>query len=112
VVSSLFFRGRGDIPGMTEKPNPTDCLTTTSLVALAQTAIGCGIGLLLAGKMGRTAQRTAAIATLAVGVVATVPVVYEIFSRQMNHPQSARRMRKRLESIREDSGFSDEVEAY
>jgi|WetSurMetagenome_2_1015567.scaffolds.fasta_scaffold781008_1 hypothetical protein len=97
---------------MIDKPVQTECLTTTSLVALAQTAIGCGIGLLLAGRMGRTAQRTAAIAVLTVGVVTTIPVVYEIFSRQVNHPQSARRMRKRLESIREDSGFSDEVEVY
>jgi hypothetical protein len=97
---------------MTDKPCQNDCLTTTSLVALAQTAIGCGIGLLLAGRMGRPAQRTAAIASLVVGVVTTVPVVYEVLARQVNHPQSARRMRKRLESIREDSGFSDEVEVY
>jgi hypothetical protein len=81
----------------------------TGLVALTQTAIGFGAGLLLAGKMGRVAKNVTAIAVLSVGVVSTLPLVVEIVSNLVNKPGGEREMRKRLASIRRDSGVSQDA---
>lgn len=83
-----------------------------SLVAVTQTAVGCGIGLLLAGKLGRAAQRTTAIVLFSVGVASTVPLVVDLFSKRFNRPDSDRGMRRRLASIRGDSGFSEDAEVF
>ena len=96
---------------MTKMP-PLEPVPVLSLVAVTQTAVGCGVGLLLAGKLGRTAQRTAALALFSVGVISTVPLVVDLFSKHHNRPESERGMRRRLESIRDDSGFSEDVEVF
>lgn len=96
---------------MTKLP-PLDNVPVISLVAVTQTAVGCGIGLLLAGKLGRTAQRTTAIVLFSVGLASTIPLMVDLFSKQMNRPESARGMRKRLASIREDSGFPEDAEVF
>jgi len=92
--------------------NPFDLLPTTSIVALTQTAVGCGIGLLLAGKLPRSAQKTTALAMLSVGVASVLPVVIGFFARQINRPESARGMKRRLDSIRQDSGFSESSDIF
>jgi hypothetical protein len=88
-----------------------DNLALTGMIALTQTAIGCGIGLLLCSKLNRSAQRTAALVMLSLGTVSTLPVLFGIFSRQWNRPESARGMRRRLESIRR-SGVSDDADVF
>lgn len=82
----------------------------TSLLAITQTAVGCGIGLLIAGKLGRPAQKTTATTMLSVGALLALPVVVMAVIRTVNRPESARGMRRRLDSIRRDSGFPDEAE--
>lgn len=84
----------------------------TSIVAVTQTAVGCGIGLLLAGKLPRTAQRTTAIAMLSVGAASLLPVIAGILARKINRPESARGMKRRLDSIREDSGLSESEDVF
>jgi hypothetical protein len=83
-------------------------------MAAANGAIGCGVGLLLAGKLGRPAQRVTAAALLAVGAVATVPFFYEVLAKQINRPESERGVRRRLDSIRgnEGGGFGEDAEIY
>jgi hypothetical protein len=81
-----------------------------SLLAITQTAVGCGIGLLIAGKLGRPAQKTTATTMISVGALLAVPVVVMAVIRTLNRPESARGMRRRLDSIRRDSGFPDEAE--
>jgi hypothetical protein len=81
-----------------------------SLVTITQTAVSCGIGLLLASKLRRNAQRNTAVAMLSVGALSTLPLVFEVLSRRWLGPTTERGMRRTLESIREDSGFSDEAE--
>jgi hypothetical protein len=78
----------------------------TGLVALTQTALGFGAGLLLAGRMGKVAKNITAITVLSVGVVSTLPLVMEAVSYFANKPGGEREMRKRLGSIRRDSGVS------
>jgi hypothetical protein len=84
----------------------------SSLAALTQTAIGFGIALMLAGKLRRPVQKTAAVAVLSVGLMSTLPIVYDIVAKRINRPESERGMRKRLESIRDDHGFSQDVEVF
>lgn len=82
----------------------------TSLLAITQTAVGCGIGLLIAGKLGRPAQKTTATTMISVGALLALPVLVGAVIRAVNRPESARGMRRRLDSIRGDSGFPDEAE--
>src|SRR5580692_5954365 len=84
----------------------SDHVPVTGLVAVTQTAIGFGAGLLLAGKMGRVAKNVTAIAVLSLGAVSVFPLVMEVVSQFVNKPGGKREMRKRLASIRRDSGVS------
>lgn len=95
---------------MPDSPKPFDHLPVTGIVAFTQTAMGFGIGLLVAGTMRKNVQRTAAVSVLAVGLLATVPLVVDFVARLVGGPESARGMRRRLESIREDSGFAEDAE--
>ncbi len=90
---------------MSYSAKPLDNVQTTSLVALAQAAVGCGIGLLVAGSLRRSTQRTVATAALTIGVLSAVPLVVDVIMKQVNRPETARSMRRRLESIRHDSGM-------
>jgi hypothetical protein len=93
-------------------PSDPPPVAAMSLVAAAQAALGCGIGLLVASKLPRPARQVAALAMLSVGVLSAVPLLVEIVARQWNRPESERGMRKRLETIREDSGFTDDAEVF
>ncbi len=97
------------LPSMTK---PAADFPMASLATITQTAVGCGIGMLIAGKLKRPAQKTTAIALLSIGLISTVPLVYRFFSQHWNCPDSDRAMRKRLASIREHSGFSDDTEIF
>jgi len=89
-----------------------DAVPVTSLVTVTQTAVGCGIGLLLARRLGRSAQRNTALALFAVGLVSVAPLVVDLIARRRNRPGSERVMRRRLESIRHDSGISEDAEIF
>lgn len=85
-------------------------LPVSGIVALSQAAVGFGAGLLLAGKLEKTARDKVAISLLATGAAILIPVVAGVFTRVSNRPESARRVRKQLESIRQDSGFPEHEE--
>jgi hypothetical protein len=91
---------------------PLDAVSVTSLVAVTQAAVGCGVGILMASKMRPSVQRTTAVTMLSVGLVSTLPLAYDLFARCWNRPGSHRSMRRRLESIRDDSGLPDDAEIY
>jgi hypothetical protein len=90
-------------------PKPSDPVQT-SLLAITQTAVGCGIGLLIAGKLGRPAQKTTAATMISVGALLALPVIVGVVVRSLNGPDSARGARRRLNTIRHDHGFPDEAE--
>ncbi|NBV86861.1 MAG: hypothetical protein EBS01_11525 [Verrucomicrobia bacterium] len=85
---------------------------SSSLLAVTQTAVGCGIGLLLAGKLQRPAQKTTAATLLSLGVLLAIPAVVHTVLRAWQGPESDRGMRRRLDSIRQDPGLMDETDAY
>ena len=85
---------------------------SSSLLAVTQTAVGCGIGLLLAGKLQRPAQKTTAATLLSLGVLLAIPAVVQTVLHAWQGPESDRGIRRRLDSIRQDPGLMDETDAY
>ncbi len=92
------------------KPLLKSDLPVQSLLTITQTAVSCGIGLLLASKLQRNTQRNAALAMLSIGALSTLPLVYELIARRIKGPNTERGMRRTLESIRDDSGVVDDAE--
>jgi ABC-type spermidine/putrescine transport system permease subunit II len=94
-----------------ENKKQTDALNT-SLLAITQTAVGCGLGLLLGGKMSRSAQKTTAFTLLGVGALLALPAIVEAVSNVIAGPDTERGAKKSLDSIRHDSGLPDDAEVY
>jgi ABC-type spermidine/putrescine transport system permease subunit II len=97
---------------MESKP-PQDTLNS-SLLAVTQTAVGCGLGLLLGGKMGQRARRATAFSLLGVGALLALPAIVEAVGKAIAGPQTDRGARKSLDSIRRASGLPDDsdVDVY
>ena len=85
-------------------------IVRTSLLAVTQTAVGCGIGLLIAGKLRRPTQKVTAASLFSVGFLLALPAVVQVVVRVWNSPASARGARRSLNSIRGDSGVLDEID--
>jgi hypothetical protein len=85
-------------------------LPSATLVAISQAAIGCGIGIIIADKMNENKRNAAAIAMLALATATTVPALVGVVADLINGPQSRLGVRRRLRSIREDSGLHHEEE--
>jgi hypothetical protein len=81
-----------------------------SALIVTQTAVGCAVGLLIAGKIGRPAQKTTAATLLGIGALLALPALIDVVTNTFNGPGSARRERKRLDSIRDDSGFTENAD--
>ena len=80
-------------------------LPVSGVVAFSQVAIGLGVGLLVADRIGQNARRSAALALLSVGVASLVPLIVGVTTNISNRPGSSRDMRKRLEGIRRGYGL-------
>jgi hypothetical protein len=52
-----------------------------ALIAGTRVALGAGLGLLIAGRLSRDAQKGAGWALLAVGVLSTIPLVVAVVSK-------------------------------
>ena len=82
------------------------------LLTLTRTAIGLGLGILLAEKIKPPLRQVAAIALVAVGALAAAPWLIKITLGQINRPESEWGSRARLRSIRGDSGYSSDNDIY
>jgi len=87
-------------------------LPVSGVAAFSQDTIGLGAGLIIADKIGHNARRGLAIGLISAGVATLVPVVWGVVSNISHRPGSRRTMRKRLESIRHDSGLAEGDEAF
>jgi len=85
-------------------------LPSAALLTISQTAIGCGIGILLADKISENKRNTAAVAMLLIAIATTAPALVGVVADLINGPRSKLGMRRRLRSIREDSGLHAEEE--
>ena len=98
---------------MTNPPEkPLDAISFNVLIAVTQATLGCGVGLLVGENMRSATRRIAAVTMLSVGLISTLPIAYQLLARCMNRPNSRRLMKRRLESIRDDSGLPDDAEIF
>ncbi len=91
---------------------PKEAEPVEGLLTLTRTAVGLGIGILMADKIKKPIRQIAAIALVSVGALAAVPVLLRIALDRINRPESERGSRARLRSIRDDSGYSTEEDIY
>ena len=93
-------------------PKTPEQLPLDNLLTLTRTALGLGIGMLVADKIKRPVRQTAAIALMSIGAMAAVPFLVKIALERINRPESERGSRARLRSIRAASGYSTETDIY
>jgi hypothetical protein len=82
------------------------------LLVLTRTAIGVGLGILVAEKIKPPLRQVAAIAFVAIGALAATPWLVKITIGQIHRPESEWGSRARLRSIRGDSGYSSDNDIY
>src|SRR6266487_1340996 len=87
-------------------------LPINPLLAVTRTAIGLGLGILMAEKIKPPLRQAAAIALVAIGALAAAPWLVKITVGQINRPESEWGSRARLRSIRGDSGYSSDNDVY
>jgi len=85
-------------------------LPAAALLTISQAAIGCGIGILLADKVTENRRNMAAVGMLCLAIATTAPALVGVVADLINGPQSKLGVRRRLRSIREDSGLQAEEE--
>ena len=87
-------------------------LSGTSLAAAAEMAVGVGAGLLVADQLGKNARQRVGLVALIAGLAATIPLLIGAGVRVNRELGEGRRTRRRLETIRHDSGFAEDGEFY
>ncbi|PYJ23876.1 MAG: hypothetical protein DME99_01585 [Verrucomicrobia bacterium] len=82
------------------------------LLFVTRTAIGVGLGILMADKIRPPLRQAAAVALVAIGALAAAPWLVKIALGQINRPESEWGSRARLRSIRGDSGYTADTDIY
>ena len=93
-------------------PKTAEQLPLDSLLVLTRTALGFGLGMLIADKIKQPVRQAAGIALLSVGALAAIPLLVRVALERINSPTSDRGSRNRLRSIRDDSGYQEDSDAY
>ncbi|HEY2799309.1 MAG TPA: hypothetical protein VGI85_01850 [Chthoniobacterales bacterium] len=93
-------------------PKTADALPLDGLLTLTRAAFGLGLGMLVAERLDRPARQATAIVLVSVGTLAIIPLLVKSAMERINRPESTRGMRRRLRSIRGDSGYRSEVDVY
>jgi hypothetical protein len=93
-------------------PKTGEQIPLDGLLAFTRTAIGLGIGMLVADRIRRPFRQATAITLVSVGALAAVPLLVKMAMERINRPESERGSRNRLRSIRGDSGYPSETDVY
>jgi hypothetical protein len=88
----------------------TEQLPIDPLLVVTRTAIGVGLGILIADKIKPPIRQIAAIALVAIGALAAAPWLVKITVGQINRSEWG--SRARLRSIRGDPGYSSDNDIY
>src|SRR2546430_16298947 len=91
-------------------PKSPEDLPVPPLLVLARTAIGLGLGILIADKIKPPLRQAAAITLVAIGALAAAPWLVKITVGQINRSEWG--SRARLRSIRGDSGYTSNNDIY
>jgi hypothetical protein len=96
---------------MSSDPSKPVALTVSSaaLLSLSQTAIGCALGVLLASKIEERKRSPAVVSIFIFAALTTAPLMIAVVADLVNGPRSRLGVRRRLRSIREDSGLQEEA---
>src|SRR5438477_12249591 len=87
-------------------PKSPEDLPVAPLLVLTRTAIGLGLGILIADKIKPPLRQAAAITLVAIGALAAAPWLVKITVGQINRSEWG--SRARLRSIRGDSGYTQD----
>ncbi len=87
-------------------------LPVDPLLVVTRTAIGLGLGILMADKIKPPLRQAAAIALVVIGTLAAAPWLVKITLGQINRPESEWGSRARLRSIRGDVGYGSDNDVY
>ena len=90
----------------------TEQLPIDPLLVVTRTAIGLGLGILMANKIKPPLRQATAITLLAIGALAAAPWLVKITVGQINRPESEWGSRARLRSIRGDPGYTSDNDIY
>jgi len=92
-----------------QSANPTAAIVALSI---APAAIGAATGMLVCEALRPNARRNATIGVLAIGILATVPLVTSIVRQRLFSPSSRRGSARTLRAIREgiDPTYSSELD--
>ncbi len=93
-------------------PKTAETLPLDGLLSLTRASFGLGVGLLIAERLNRPARQATAIALVSLGTLAVIPLLVKMAMARINRPESDRAMRRRLRSIRGDSGYGSEHDIY
>src|SRR5207245_5811606 len=85
-------------------------LPVDPLLVVTRTAIGLGLGILIADKIKPPLRQAAAITLVAIGALAAAPWLVKITVGQINRSEWG--SRARLRSIRGDSGYTSDNDIY
>src|SRR5215475_9657116 len=91
-------------------PKSSEDLPVAPLLILTRTAIGLGLGILIADKIKPPLRQATAITLFAIGALAAAPWLVKITVGQIN--QSEWGSRARLRSIRGDPGYTSDNDIY
>jgi hypothetical protein len=93
-------------------PKTTEQDSFENLLTLTRTAVGLGIGILLADKIKESARQATAVALLSIGTLAALPFFVKLALERINRPESERGSQARLRSIRRASDYSHDADIY
>src|SRR3954466_12634839 len=93
-------------------PKTADPVPLDGLFSPSRTAYGLGIGMLIADKVRHPFRQATAIALVSVGALAAIPLLVKVAMERINRPESERGSRNRLRSIRDDSGYRSDTDAF
>lgn len=82
-------------------------LSVTSVVALSQTIIGLGAGMLISDRLSPKARQRSGLILVGTGVAAAIPLIIGVVGSLVERPNSSRAVHRRLRSIRYDSGVAE-----
>lgn len=93
-------------------PKSSERLPLDGLLVLTRTALGLGVGMLVADKIKSPVRQATAIALVSLGVLAAVPLLVRLALERLNRPESERGSRNRLRTIRGDAIYASDDDVY
>jgi hypothetical protein len=83
-------------------------LSSAALLTISQGAVGCALGILFSDKLDKKNRTLIGLGFISLAMATTVPALVAVVVDLVNGPSSKLGARRRLRSIREDSGLHEE----